>query len=614
METFESLYNSVIRKLPFSIIGYSDLDERINDFFDNFSEHFFLRRSNKFSFISYSFVKLSKIETWDIDDLGRDFFFNSFKDKYTEIILGYYYYLKKINIKKDFEEESEEKLKLTVNFLSEYFSGDVGYRVGVNSKKIAEVSFLQSKNTIDITLPNKIFKIRGIEKIQEIFHEDLFLPISSIQNLDLGNSRDEVYRNLYRYEHQPNDEIKSIYLNVTKKLFNEDETKKILEDLKQQFRFFCNNNRQFFRAFKDANEIDNFIGEWVKTLISVATISVYYNSFIEYMPSICGVFQKGNNIEEKRNLGGLIVAYSIKDEINNEERALFRLVGDRITAIIAGQYLYDKNRTLRQNESTRKIQDCFDKWVVGNGDEKSKKIRHHIFHDELALIPSECQSSGLVINITDVNDEIKKMTQELKANDEYKKYLSSYFLSRFEDLKTKKRVYKDDLIRLSKKIKNTKDSNVFSKYFNDSLITLEYFNVPLFEKLLGLLLEQDDRKIKMESIQIKIDKANSTNNGDMIYIEAEFEEEQELIYYNKIKNGNLANFFIDNYDAFHGHFNFRIYKLEQFSNYEELIFDFKKHFQIDEDRKPIITSNKRSYKVSKIRYSLENLLIFNTKK
>ena len=119
--------------------------------------------------------------------------------------------------------------------------------------------------------------------------------------------------------------------------------------------FWHKTNPGYFTDVDTKEHIEN----WVELFFQIVFISLVYESWVEYFPSICGV-RKANNEIEFRNLGGLILGYKISDEISAEERSLFRILSARISAVVAGQWTYENTEALILEGRRKEFKKLFD--------------------------------------------------------------------------------------------------------------------------------------------------------------------------------------------------------------------------------------------------------------
>ena len=107
-----------------------------------------------------------------------------------------------------------------------------------------------------------------------------------------------------------------------------------------------NKTKEYFFFKKDLQ--DKVINEWIMFIISHAFLSYYTNGWIENIPSI--IKDEGVNAD-KKCLGVMIIGYEKDNEISDDERAMFRIIADKVSAGISTQNLLNNHLEIKLNQT-----------------------------------------------------------------------------------------------------------------------------------------------------------------------------------------------------------------------------------------------------------------------
>ena len=132
MSEIKDYYDEVLSKFNFSISGYADIKRNLNDFFGHFVNSRSLVGKNHIDFISYGYSKLVDLDKWKLESTHlNDFFFNTFNERSSELLMVHEYYaFKQFLISKCNEEDG-----LDIDFLNHKQTNQT-----VNEKNIKKIS------------------------------------------------------------------------------------------------------------------------------------------------------------------------------------------------------------------------------------------------------------------------------------------------------------------------------------------------------------------------------------------------------------------------------------------------------------------------------------------
>lgn len=346
MDNFYALHK-LLSKLPFSIKGYENYEKEIDYFFDELCGSDFITKKNNLELVSYSYAKIKKLDTWDTENFSNSLFFHALNNKYSLLVLNVYYSLRNNLFKNDDAHMSNNVAIL----LSRLFLKDTGFRLRYTKGKDWKFSYLEQKNIFSIKMPlSEFIKSEDNEKPYTFFKTALNDFISdSIKELNKNDNIDSLIitrKKDSKSTYQKN----SIGSSAIEEIINEFIDKVFVKDLdhfrgnmKEAILFWHKSNPGFFNPYELEQNLDN----WVVLFFQVVFVSLVYDSWVEYFPSVCGISVNGKE-KELRNLGGLILAYKIGKNISKEDRSAFRVISSRISATVAGEHVKDINQNLRK--------------------------------------------------------------------------------------------------------------------------------------------------------------------------------------------------------------------------------------------------------------------------
>jgi len=350
MNGFYSIYR-LLRKLPFSIRGYNDAQEEVDDFFYKLCEDEIIKRKPHISFVSYSYAKLNDINSWKTSSFSPVFFFHALKEKYSLLSLNLYYFIRRSLFAQD-KSKNEWWTDNVAISLSRLFIKDIGFRVAYRKNKNWHISYLQGKRTLSIEIPlERVIqgpkdedKRAKFKKALSQFLANVLKKLESKSTYELPIAKKK--SSTYYKSSKEFDESLVIFEELTefRKVFKEEEELKSLK--KELFLALKHFHRHNPGVFSETNFNQN-LNNWVELFFQVLLISLIYDCWVEYFPSVCGIVEEEES-REYRNLGGIILGYQYEDEISLDERAVFRLISDRISAVVSAQTIFEMDRNRRR--------------------------------------------------------------------------------------------------------------------------------------------------------------------------------------------------------------------------------------------------------------------------
>lgn len=303
MNNIIRIYKTIEDKLPFSIIRNEEgVEEEINTALDQIFMEYGDSFKEQISYLSYAYADIDytnyqDLTEWKIKDFVKHFYF---KDLYQEHVpetlklLNQYFLLRKINYTNSATSPINSKYASTPLALSQLLDKALIIKINVGSSN-------HFSNKVDENLFHFTIKKEFIE------HLDFdLIPNQVISQIDNSVSYSINDFDLYPYENtfsKLKNHLIGIYTELNNKLSEED----------------------YFKSKKDV-----YIQEFICSIISVAFLSLKYNSVIYYIPSIVAK----DNTGLLHNLGALIIG--LKEDVDaNEKLFKFKLIADRISQTIA---------------------------------------------------------------------------------------------------------------------------------------------------------------------------------------------------------------------------------------------------------------------------------------
>lgn len=389
MENFYSL-QKLLSKLPFSIQGYFEHEKELDNFFIQLCSSDFISQRNNIELVSYSYAKLTNLNSWETDSYSTGFFFHSLNEKYSLLALNIYYTLRNElfqRTKTDYDNHKHLSNNVAI-VLSRLFLKDVGFRLCYTMEDNWHFSFYEQNNLFSIKLPlSRIIKITSKEKSSEQekfrtalskFLADAIAAIDTEEKVKKLIIQKKEKSNSTYFKFDSDDTPIKTAFNEFRKVFK---TKKDLDILKNEFveaiYFWHRANPGYLTTTDTRKHIEN----WVELFFQIVFISLVYDAWVEYFPSICGI----QNDDKYRNLGGLILGYKIDQSIKQEERSLFRIISERISSTIAAQWMHEHNEATVLEKKRKEFKALFDKYgkVLDHGNKDRSHSNADVDNDVL---------------------------------------------------------------------------------------------------------------------------------------------------------------------------------------------------------------------------------------
>lgn len=565
MDSFYAL-NKLLSRLPFSILGYYQHEKEIDNFFEQLCESEFISQKSNIELVSYSYAKLKNLNDWETESLSSNFFFHALNEKYSLLILNVYYTFRNRLLKKSKKEIANSPYSPfhsnnVAIVLSRLFLKDVGFRLSYTTDSNWHFSLLEQNNVFSIKIP--LSRILNNPENSALSDLDFFrASLSKFLSDAINVSNTEDLKNLLvrkvsgsksSYE-LGNDEIISpitTYIDGLRETFKPKNEIEILRDeIVQAIHFWHKTNPGYFTKEKTKEHIEN----WTELFFQITFISLVYDAWIEYFPSVCGL-DESQEARQFRNLGGLILGYKTDASITQEERSIFRIISARISSTVAGQWMFDNNKELRRERNKKLLNEAFE------GFEKLET--NTILHGENPVDDAFKQSFedyykryGNILTA-----EFKNSFYSLLKNNN--NYCSKYCLFELKDDSTAcgscKVTIKNPLFSNKKNKKCCNGNDLHSKHFN----------IPLIKALMeSLITHKDSNKkgsLKKEFSEKEISITITYKNGDTFNISEFITKLKDKGH----KGSFIGNFFCDYYDTLDCH---GIFIMEYFSGNKTIPF------------------------------------------
>lgn len=326
MNKITSFYYDILSKIDFSIIGYDDIEDVINKFFNEICSTQWMHQYDNLEFISFSYSTLTDFP-FEIKSITNNrFFFNSFNERSFEeyIVSDYGYfrsYLKGLN-------SNLSTIQTSITFAKLFDKTPVAFKISCNDKKYDAVRYIHQLDLLSFEFP--YYEIFGNKKSYDDTKKVIFDKYKK-QLLDTKktwiastNKNENIYNN--------NGSAEIIHFLISTLVCKKNiisYKKRLVEKIKLLNRI---NNNNFFE-YNDEKEI--LIESFTNTIIAHGFLSFIFNVVIENIPSVIFVDKKANT---KRSLGSLIIGY--KNTLEKEDRVFFRILSERVSSVLAGNVAY----------------------------------------------------------------------------------------------------------------------------------------------------------------------------------------------------------------------------------------------------------------------------------
>ncbi|MCF8316028.1 MAG: hypothetical protein K9I71_07875 [Ignavibacteriales bacterium] len=334
MENIYRFYEDILSKLKLSIIGYEHILKEVNDFFYLLTSYADFKDNKNIRFISYSLAKLKNASNWETELLSSDFFFHAFQEDQCLYELSFYNYLK-----------SQKGIKFsTITSLSNLLATDLSFRVGCIDSNNKKFEYDAQNKLLSFYIPKSAVFL-------DVFsdsHENYKKNIDSKSVTEFFVEQD---KSIFKRKSPKSDsEIEKLSKKLYKEGFNLVGIDSLEVCLINYLTNFIEENPELFVHFDDAEEKEKHIVYWVFQIVSIAFIANIYNCWVEYLPAIVGIINRESGAEnagtapenvktEYRNLGSFIVGYSVGYELTKDERTISKLISERVSYAIGGEYL-----------------------------------------------------------------------------------------------------------------------------------------------------------------------------------------------------------------------------------------------------------------------------------
>lgn len=566
MDTFYSL-NKLLSTLPFSILGYYEHEKELDDFFERLCDSNFISKKNNIELVSYSYAKLENLNEWGTKSLSQKFFFHALNEKYSLLALNIYYSIRnKLFDRKQEDINNSPHLSNNVAIvLSRLFLKDVGFRLKYSEEKNWHFSFLEQNQIFSIQIPLcRLIQIPGgvpeETKEMDIFRSALgkFLAtsVSVLKSKDeltkLLIQKDESRNSSYEKKEVSSTPIDTQFAEFLKIFKPKEELETLRNELVEAIHFWHITNPDYLTTTDTKEHIEN----WAELFFQIVFISLVYNSWIEYFPSVCGLDESKQN-REYRNLGGLILGYKLDDNVTltQEERSIFRIISSRISSVVAGQWMFENNKELRRERNKKLLKKAFEEF--------EKLETNTILHGENPVDNTFKQSFEDYYkkygNI--LTTEFRNSFYSLLKNNN--NYCSKYCLFELKDDSTP---CGNCNVNIKKPLFSNKKTK---KCCNENKLQSKHFNVPLIKALMESLIKH---KVSNKNGSIKKDFSGQEFSITITYKNGDTFDISEFISKlkdKKHKGSFIGKFFCDYYDTLDCH---GIFIMEYFSGKEIVPF------------------------------------------
>lgn len=355
-------YNDIFSKFHFSITGYNDIGNSLDDYFNTIAKNSFFFEQKELLFISFAFAQLKEstdgLVNWETTSLNsqKKFLFHCFQSRQMEVILDLYYSFRELLSTIDAHGLINKGLldEPTAEVIANLFNNFPSFRILSTEQKNVIMEFEQRKFLWTFYIPIESCISENKSLLNE-FNETL----KKVTALEIEKQKFSIikYKSTYKWDKEnPSNEYKEIrdeFINI----FNLDMLYLIRKELINQIKYFQNQHKVFF----EEKNIESNINHWANSIIAGAFLSFVFNAYMEYIPGVSNV-EEGKNQDQGikfKSLGAMIIGYDKENPIDNELRTLFRIMSDRISSAIAGNYLKNEYQRLSIKNLSEEASLCF---------------------------------------------------------------------------------------------------------------------------------------------------------------------------------------------------------------------------------------------------------------
>lgn len=365
-------YNDIFSKFQFSITGYNNIGRSLDNYFNIIARNSFFFEQKEMMFISFAFAQLKEnsdgLINWETTSLNnqKKFLFHCFHSRQMEVILDLYYSLRGLLSTIDLNGCINTSLndEPTAEVIAKLFNNFPSFRIVAAKENNVIMEFEQRKFLWTFHIP-----IEQCLKENLVLNDEFNKTLQKVTALEIEKQKFSIEKNKNTYEwksENPSAEYKEIrdeFLDI----FNSDSINTIRKELVNQIKYFQNQHKVFF----DEKNIESNINHWSNSIIAGAFLSFVFNAYMEYIPGVSNV-EEGKNKDQGikfKSLGAMIIGYDKDNPIDNELRTLFRIMSDRISSAIAGNYLKNEYEKLSTPNLSEEASLCY-------GIEGIKEITH----------------------------------------------------------------------------------------------------------------------------------------------------------------------------------------------------------------------------------------------
>jgi hypothetical protein len=615
MNDLQQLYDDVFKSLPFSITGHFDFESKKNEFYENLSNSNFIRYNSNLTLLFSAVLKLSSkkngsdsldelnnhdhllqdLITWRVSSYD-DFYFKALTDGDKDKALSFYFWLL-------------DGYRPTI-ILSELIIKDIDFRIKMTREYEPVLLFNKRENVLEVSIPMRLFineltKLENPSLIKQIFNHK-FENYSCQKNVEKKEKKQRLYilldKTKRKFDH---------YQQLKNEIIDENAEKEIVSSLQEKLNYLhgyaseivCDN-----KNFDDGGNENLIYNSFSKCCIALAFVCCYYSSIIEYMLSVAAL-QFSNEKFIERNLGGLIIGYHKDYKLTSNERAIFNLISDRLTSVIAGNYLYQDIKDLSLGKKRREMKDAFNKFKIEDD------IKPDVMHGG-----NDCST-----------EFINRKKDLVITNDKW--FAKNIFLEFMAKSTNENFMNKYCLVALCKDQNNYKQTNntflkdyanIFFEIVNDENVTkgrfnYDFINVPFLATLFAKFLET--RTVGEITIHPTIKNLEKKDHSLKLNVEYSPHFDFRNFLNKLIKSeGDLINtYFVMYHELLVTHGNFYMYDEEE--NEKKLLFDLTNDIEIIDGKvfylekfKQRIREHDPLWQVKKIQFCFENKLIEETSK
>lgn len=341
--TLVQLYEDLLRKYPFSITGRPDPEKKLADFFSAFCRHPIVKDRQNIVFIIALYAELESLNlenltldhviNWQTKPLKNLLLFN-YEGEYPDLILSFYLTL--------LSHISGQKDITATNIIADSIRSDVDLRITFTQFREPSIHFIEREDVIEFRTPHKIFRAelwddeKGCLKtgeVRRILQE--YLPDGSvISRLIATSTREEPHvfeidrtkRNLF----EKVDASGKPTFPAMGEIFDEEKLKETVNSYFDEFARLS--KRVLAGKLRESDSIKNLT--WIA--VGGSFLSAYYDINLDYVLSVCNV-----SGDESFTLGGLAVGSKRSSRLSSDERGIFSIVSDHISANLSAQMAHD---------------------------------------------------------------------------------------------------------------------------------------------------------------------------------------------------------------------------------------------------------------------------------